>query len=305
MLTYEQLKHLYEREQSSFYLLDTERLVSNYIGLLHAFRSRYEPVIIGYSYKTNYVPYLCQTLHSLGAYAEVVSRLEYDLARKLGVSPEQIIFNGPLKTGEDTRLALEEGSILNLDSFSEIEWVTEYARDHPKREVQIGLRVNFDLREQGVSPLQNGYDVSRFGFCVENGNFQSALETLLMHANIRIVGLHGHFSTNRSLAVYERITKQLCSLAKQYLPGPIRYLDVGGGMYGNIPDSFGLSQIPTYDNYAETICSVMQEEFGTSDQRPALILEPGIALVGDVMEFVCKVIDVKENRDTTFVLVDG
>ena len=53
--------------------------------------------IIGYSYKTNYLPSLIKEMSNLGAYAEVVSRLEYDLALKIGVKPNKIIFNGPLK----------------------------------------------------------------------------------------------------------------------------------------------------------------------------------------------------------------
>lgn len=94
------------RCQSSFFLLDTNRLRDNYERFSRAFSSRYEQVSVGYSYKTNYLPYACQCLHRLGALAEVVSRLEYDLALKLGVEPTAIIFNGPLKTAEDIWLAL-------------------------------------------------------------------------------------------------------------------------------------------------------------------------------------------------------
>ncbi len=82
---------------SSFYLLNVSKLRENYKKIENAFKSRYENFIIGYSYKTNYLPYLCKELSKLGAYAEVVSRLEYDLAIKIGEDPKRIIFNGPLK----------------------------------------------------------------------------------------------------------------------------------------------------------------------------------------------------------------
>lgn len=274
----------------------------------HAFAAHYPKVVIAYSYKTNYLPFLCQTLHRAGAYAEVVSRLEYDLAIKLGVDPKQIIFNGPLKRKQDLIVALERESMIHLDSFSELEIVLEYAAAHPSRTIRIGLRVNFDLTSDssdGMSPLQNGYEVSRFGFCVENGNFAAALEQLSQQRNIEIIGLHGHFSTNRSLKVYETITRKLCHLANTYLQDTLRYLDVGGGMYGSLPETFPQQEVPSYEEYAAVIGSILQQELGTWSSMPVLIIEPGISLVADTLFFVCQVVDIKENRGSCFVTVDG
>ena len=117
-------------------------------------------------------------MSSLGAYAEVVSRLEYDLALKIGVEPAKIIFNGPFKTYEDIALALDGDSIINLDSFYEISKVKKYLVENPERKVKVGLRVSFDLTVNGKNPLQNGFKQSRFGFCVENGSFDNAINEL-------------------------------------------------------------------------------------------------------------------------------
>ncbi|WP_353936543.1 diaminopimelate decarboxylase [uncultured Brevibacillus sp.] len=304
---YEQgwLEHWSEQFQSPFYVLDDKRLVDNYQRMERAFSSRYDRLIIAYSYKTNYLPHLCRKLHELGAYAEVVSRLEYDLAQSFGVQPKQIVFNGPLKREEDIILALDGEAIVNLDSFSEIPSVIRYAKRHGQKEVKIGLRVNFDLSVNGESPLQNGYEVSRFGFCVENGNFERAIRELSQSPNIRVVGLHGHFSTNRSLGVYEQITQELCFLAREYLKGSLEYIDVGGGMYGELPASFGNKIAPSYEDYAEMITAVMKKELLPYGLHPVLIVEPGISLVADAVHFACRVVDVKENRGVRFVLVDG
>ncbi|QHZ55569.1 diaminopimelate decarboxylase [Brevibacillus sp. NSP2.1] len=305
MYSYEQLAAWRERCQSSFFLLDTNRLRDNYERFSRAFSSRYEQVSVGYSYKTNYLPYACQCLHRLGALAEVVSRLEYDLALKLGVEPTAIIFNGPLKTAEDIWLALELGSLVNLDSFSEIAPVLTYARQHPEQTVRIGLRVNFDLTRGGVSPLQNGYGVSRFGFCVENGRFAQALTLLAAVPNVRVAGLHGHFSTNRSVGVYRQIARELCRLGKAHLGEQLEYIDIGGGFYGELPATFGMVGVPSFDDYALAITAVLKDELAETTRLPQLILEPGISLVADAVEFVCQVVDVKENRGERFVLVDG
>lgn len=305
MYTYEQVRNWYDWHQSAFYLFDPERLLANYQRMQQAFTRHYPHVVIAYSYKTNYLPALCQTLHEAGAYAEVVSRLEYDLAIKLGVPRERIVFNGPLKREQDLVYALAGKSLVNLDCMSELDTVLDYAHRYPQQEVCVGLRVNFDLSEDGVSPLQEGFPVSRFGFCLENGDFLEALQELQSMPNIRVVGLHGHFSTNRSLRVYERITQTLCQLANTYLRDSLRFIDVGGGMYGCMPATISAKKVPSFEEYAAVIGRVLQAELGSWSEKPVLILEPGISLVADTISFVCQVIDCKESRGQRFVTVDG
>ena len=108
-----------------------------------SFSRRYDNFIIGYSYKTNYVPSLLKEMSKLVAYAEVVSKIVYDLALKIGVKPHNIIFNGPLKTYEDIALALEGNSIINLDSLYEIEYVRIYGLNNLEDQYSAGFHENF------------------------------------------------------------------------------------------------------------------------------------------------------------------
>ena len=291
--------------RDSFYLFNIDRLRNNYAVMLSAFKSRYKDVIIGYSYKTNYVPALIKEMSVLGAYSEVVSRLEYDLALKIGVPPENIIFNGPLKNYDDIKVALDGDSIVNLDSSYEIEFLKKYIEESNKS-IKIGLRVSFDMEMNGINPMQNGFKISRFGFCSANGSFEKAINELKDMENITVVGLHGHFSTNtRSLDVYKKITNTLCELGKKYLSSTLEYIDIGGGMYGNVPDSMRTDFIPTMDDYAEVICAILNREKKHFEKNITLIIEPGLSLVVDVFRFYCRVVDVKTNQDEHFVLVNG
>ncbi len=290
----------------SFYLFDVLKLRSNYMRMLSAFTNRYANVIIGYSYKTNYLPALLKEMNTLGAHAEVVSRLEYDLALKIGMEPKEIIFNGPLKSYEDIALALEKGSILNLDSFYEIELLGDYVRNYADCNLKVGLRVSFDLTGEGDSPHQSGFIQSRFGFCVENGNLEKAIKRLKCIGSIDVIGFHGHFSTKvRSVSIYRKITQKLCDLSKEYLMETLEYIDVGGGMYGNVPEEMNIKDIPTFDDYAEAICSVINKEKSHFKKDPLLIIEPGLSIVVDTFKFYSKVIDVKKNQEEIFVLVNG
>ncbi len=306
-MIHDDLSRLREKLGTSFYLLDVGKLEDNFRNFYRAFASRYEKVIIGYSYKTNYLPYLCKTLHKLGAYAEVVSGLEYELAEKLEVPPNQMIVNGPLKTYEEMERAILNGSIVNLDSFYEIGHLRRISAVNPGRQIKVGLRINFNLHPDDDSGPQNRVPSSRFGFCLDNGDFQRALCSLREIRNVKVSGLHGHFSTDRSLAAFERITDQLLLLADDFFPDSLDYLDVGGGFYGDVPESFGKNNTPTFDDYADAICSRMNRRWGEAafSRKPALILEPGISLVANVMKFVCEVVGIKQVRGETFVLVDG
>ncbi len=305
MFDYKIISELEMMWGSSFYILNVNKLRENYKKIADAFNSRYENFIIGYSYKTNYLPYLCKELSKLGAYAEVVSRLEYDLAIKLGEDPKRIIFNGPLKSKDDINLALKNESIINIDSFYELEFVKEYALNNPNQQIKVGLRLNFDISHNGTSALQEGYEVSRFGICVENGNLQDALNKLAALENIQLAGLHGHFSTrNREVESYRRITQTLCDIAKENRLDNLDYIDIGGGIYGELPLSFQKS-VPTFDDYAEVICQIMNHEFSNFEKKPTLIVEPGMAMVANTFIFIAKVIETKTIRNQTFVLVDG
>ena len=289
-----------------FFLFDVDKLVDNYSEMYAAFKSRYDNFIIGYSYKTNYLPALIKKMSTLGAYAEVVSRVEYELALKIGVEPSKIIFNGPLKLYDDIGLALEGESILNLDSFYEIELLKEYVEKNKDKDYKVGVRVNFDLRINGEIQLMDGFKRSRFGFCIENGDFEKAISDLASIQNIDVIGLHGHFSTStRSLAIYKKNAQMLCDLSKIFLSETLEYIDVGGGFYGHVPETMNIKEVPTFDDYAEEICSIINKEKVHFKNDPLLIIEPGLSMVADTFKFFCKVIDVKKNWNESYVLVKG
>ena len=102
---------------SPFYILDLDRFHRNYNDFLQRFKKIYSNTQIAYSYKTNYIPQLCKVAKELGGWAEVVSEMEYELAVRVGVKPEEIIFNGPYKSPGGIENAVLADSVVNLDSF--------------------------------------------------------------------------------------------------------------------------------------------------------------------------------------------
>ena len=130
-LNNEVLENMSKTLGDAFYLLDSSKFSNNFEELLSEFTAIYPKTNIGYSYKTNYTPRLCKLVNDMGGYAEVVSEMEYDLAIKIGVDPKMIIVNGPYKTERALEKFVLGESIVNLDSYVEVELLKEIAKNHP------------------------------------------------------------------------------------------------------------------------------------------------------------------------------
>jgi diaminopimelate decarboxylase len=283
----------------SFYLLDSKRFAQNYDEFLAAFTCIYPKTTIGYSYKTNYTPDLCQIVDQKGGYAEVVSEMEYDLALLCRVSPEKIIVNGPYKPRAALKRFLENGSIVNLDGFSELALVETLACQNPEQTFRIGLRCNFSI---------DNNTVSRFGFDVKDHNFFSAIKRLRGSANITISGIHCHFP-DRNAESYNIRADKILDLSQRLFKTPPSYIDIGGGYFGKMEETLKrqFGQVHEYAEYGNIIASRFAEFFSaySTDKKPILILEPGSALVADTMRYIARVIDIKTIRGKRIAMSSG
>ena len=277
----------------SFYILDTERFRQNYRELTEAFRRLYPRFAIAYSYKTNYIPRLCRIVNELGGYAEVVSGMEYQIARHSGVPAERVIYNGPCKDAATLRELLRGGGTANLDSLDDLTRVIDIAREQPSATLRVGLRVNF--------PVGDGVR-SRFGFDGEGDDFRTALDTLRHQPNLRLTGLHCHFACRR-LDTWRPRAEGMLALLDRFGLTPER-IDLGGGLFGKMEQSLRAqfdTPIPTYAEYAEAVCGVLAARYASDG--PLLLLEPGSALVGDCMRLAARVQSVKTVRGQAIATV--
>ncbi|MPZ17005.1 MAG: diaminopimelate decarboxylase [Luteitalea sp.] len=281
---------------SPFYVADTGRLRANMSALLASFRSYYPRTSVGYSYKTNYLPAFIRLAHDLGAYSEVVSRVELDLAMALGIPGSKIIFNGPVKTAPDLELALHAGARVNIDSLAEARLVAEIARD-ARTDFSVGVRCNLGR----LTPR------SRFGVDLDAADGQAVVKTLDACPNVQIVGLHCHYSGDRSAPRYQDRMRQMAHLHASVLGGrPLDFLNIGGGFSSRMSHELA-AQFPTppssFADYAASVGGQMAEAYGA--EGPMLILEPGMGVLADTMTLVTRVQAVKRLQDRSLAVVDG
>lgn len=289
-LNSEILRELQKEYGDAFYLLDTAQFEKNYAELRQAFSDIYPKFNIAYSYKTNYTPAICKIVDKMGGYAEVVSDMEMEIALRIGVKPEKIIWNGPYKNAEKVKELLLSGGTVNLDSAYEIDMMQRIAEEYPDKELHVGVRCNFEIND-GV--------VSRFGFDTESEEFKRVLDVIQNSHNLHLVGLQCHYASRRLDTWAPRAEGMLRILDRiGIIP---EHIDLGGGLFGKMPESLKAqfdSAIPVYDEYAKEAAGMIKNHYAglEEEKKPMLLIEPGSALVGDCMSFATKVVNIKSVR---------
>lgn len=271
---------------------------TEFLGCVHGFRdalkSRFLDVAIGYSVKTNSLPYAMREARRLGCSAEVVSHDEYQLARICGYKPSEIIYNGPMKSKETFLEAIVGGAVVNLETKRELVWLKELPAD---KRYDIGLRLNINISHVSPEDADGEDDNSRFGFSDESDEFNNALDDIADMKHIRLAGLHIHRTTHsRSPLFYERSVEYAAKVIEKYNLN-LNYIDVGGGYFGIFPNK------PTFQDYADVIYKSLRKHHL---ENLKVIVEPGNALTASCFSFISQVIDVKQIDSTTrFVTTDA
>jgi diaminopimelate decarboxylase len=272
--------------------LEQKEVVDNIRGFQNALTASFPKNLVGYSVKTNSLPYVMHLAKEQGCYAEVVSYHEYQLALKIGFSKDHIIYNGPMKSKETFLDALVHHAIVNIETWREIEWLKELPYDE---EYEIGIRININI--SSISPADENHpaDDSRFGFSYELGELSGALSRISKYSNIKVTGIHSHREPKtRSVFFYKNVIRYVQNIISEYKL-QLKYWDLGGGFFGTMRGK------PTYNEYVEAFYYAFAAEF----RNLTIIVEPGNAVVASGFDYVVEVIDIKEHDGKIFVCTNG
>jgi len=290
------IENLVKKYGSPLFIVSGEVLKNNIQEFKKIFSLKYSNVEVAYAYKANYLSEVLNIIHESGAWAEVASGFEYEIAKRAGLAGSSIVYNGPGKTKDNLIKAINEGALINADNNDEIKQLTEIAGERNKS-IDIGIRINVDV---GINQI-----VDRFGFNLENGDAFEAIKLCKDSGLLNPVCLHLHLTSYivepnsndeyipaqnirliwpKSADMYEIASRKICELAKEInskLGVEIKYLDLGGGF-------------PSIDNlnlYAEKTVKPLLSSF--KDKFPTLILEPGRAIVKNAVSLLTTVLSTK------------
>jgi diaminopimelate decarboxylase len=273
-------------ENNSAFIFHKSKFTENLRNFKSAFTKYYPDVVIGYSYKTNYVPDVCISAHQEGAWAEVVSEMEVDMALSHLKNKSHIIYNGPAKSKYSISQVVSAGGIINIDNNRDVEEIKEILMENPELTANVAFRLNSDY----------GDDFSRFGQLFETVYEQ--FQALIHHAQFNIIGFHLHLP-HRSLESFVYRLEVLIDALSRFDLHTIKYINIGGGFFGNLAlqlkETLGLDCVPSYEDYGELIGGRLFDFFSKKQvaSMPTLYLEPGSSVVADSFTFVSKIHSVK------------
>lgn len=295
------IRQLLQHDGTPVFICERDNLVDRYQALKQSLETRWGKHVIGYSFKTNYQVARSRILQDMGAWAEVVSAREYQMARQLEYPGSSIIFNGPLKPDDSLRAAIADGALININDHDELGRFIEITSDESTR-VDVGIRISSTLPRLGHS---------RFGFSLENDEASSAVERIRNSTGLNLVSLHSHlYGDTDDPEIYRVAARRLGEFAKSHIRDyrrALKFVDIGGGYpaHGPKPRSRSAWDPRPIDVYIKHATESLRPFFPDREACPALVVEPGRYLTCDGIILVTRVVHVKPRDEKQMVNCDG
>lgn len=284
------------------FVLDEDGVTASVRGIREALARHWPNGVLSFSFKTNTLPCLNRLLAAQGVWAEVVSGDEFALATACGYPRGAFVCNGASKSDEFIRAAADSGSLLHLDSLSEVRRHLALADGRP---TSFGVRINATEPDFEGEPL-SGPLASRFGLSVRDGDLRTLAELLRQHPNVRLTSLHLHCNTRtRGLAGYRWLVRFFSRIVRDYSLTEVETLDIGGS-FGHDFDrpGDGEGRWPSWNEYFAGIAEELTCA-GFSPNRLRLVIEPGSSLVSGCMSYVTRVVGERTFNGRRVLQIDG
>lgn len=256
---------------------------------------------LSYAIKANPMPAVVQHLSGLVDGLDVASANEMRVALDTPTSPSMISFAGPGKVSGELAQAVAAGVTIEMESQTEAERVTAIgARLGIRPRVAIRVNPDFAVKGSGMrmsgGPQQFGVDSERVPAMVRD----------LRSRDLDFLGFHifaGSQNLNAEILMEaQRKTVELAVRLAEEAGQELRYLNVGGGF--GIPYSEKDSALdlgPIGANLEQLLREVVRPRLGGT----RVAIELGRYIVGEAGVYITRVVDRKESRGRTFLVVDG
>lgn len=211
---------------SPFYIYDEKAIRANAAALKKAF-SWNEGFREYFAVKATPNPYIMKILKSEGFGADCSSGPELELARRVGLSGDAIVFTSNDTPAEEFQFARELGAILNLDDLTHIDYVEKHTGGLPER---ICFRYNPGRLREGNAIIGHPEE-AKYGFTREQlfEGYRIAQER-----GVKQFGLHTMVASNELSGDYfietARMLFDIVHEVHEKLGVRISFVNLGGGV---------------------------------------------------------------------------
>jgi diaminopimelate decarboxylase len=256
---------------------------------------------LSYAVKANPMPAVVHHLGGLVDSFDVASALELRTALNTTMPPSRVSFAGPGKTPAELSQAVAAGVTVEMESATEARRLVEIGQRLGIRP-RVAVRVNPDFEIKG-SGMRMGGGSQQFGLDAEQ---VPALLKELVGVEVDILGFHVFAgSQNLRAEILVEAQRNIVDLVlrlAEAAPSPVRYLSLGGGFgipYFKKDTPLDLTAIGA--NLAELLETKIRVHFPGA----RVVVELGRYIVGECGVYVTRIVDRKESRGRTFLVVDG
>lgn len=281
-----------------FFAYDRRRIDERIQSLRDALPSDLE---LSYAVKANPMPALVQHISTRVESLDVASGAELQVALDTPLGSEAISFAGPGKSVDELRRAVAAGVMIVVESRLEMHRITQVGAELGLRPV-VALRINPDFTVKG-SGMRMGGGAQQFGVDVEVapaviGEMEARdLDLRGFHVFAGSQNLHGEIL----LEAQRQIIDLMLRMAEHTSREP-SYLNLGGGF--GIP-YYSQDQPLDLGRVGAGLEHLVRTRLRPRFPEARVLLELGRYLVGESGYYVTRVVDRKESRGSTFLVVDG
>jgi diaminopimelate decarboxylase len=260
-----------------------------------------DDVQLSYAIKANPMPAVVQHLSGLVDAFDVASGLEMRTALDTPMPPSRVSFAGPGKTDAELRQAVAAEVTIELESDTEAARIAATGAALGIRP-RVAVRVNPDFAVKGSGMRMSG-GPQQFGVDAER---VPALLKELAATDLDVLGFHV-FAGSQNLradiiAEAQARTVDLMLRLAADAPDEIRYLNLGGGFgipYTDRDEALDLAAI------GANLTGLMRDHVRPHLPGARVVIELGRYLVGECGVYITRVVDRKESRGKTYLVVDG
>jgi diaminopimelate decarboxylase len=284
-----------------FYAYDRQLITNKVSYLKHILPDK---ISVSYAIKANPLVSLVHMLSHQVEGFDVASKKEMLLALQTGIPANKISFAGPGKSSDDIQAAIIAGVILHVESIGEIAKVASTAKKlQLKAEIAIRVNPSFELKLSGMK-MSGG--AKPFG--IDEEQIAQVLTKLPLDV-LNLRGFHiysGSQNLNADAIILSQqqtfaLAQKLTENTKKITQRNIDYLNIGGGF--GVP--YFANQLPLDINRIANNLEQLLDQYQPLVASTEIILELGRYLVAEAGIYVCKIIDKKVSRGTTYLVCNG
>lgn len=269
---------LAQRFGTPLYAYDVGAMRQQMRDFKRVFEERHLNYAVSYASKAFATIAMYEVAAQEGMHIDVVSGGEIYTALRAKFPMADVSFNGNNKSVEELTMAIENGlGTIIVDNFYELQVLHELLAERQQTQ-DILLRITPGVEAHTHDYISTGQTDSKFGFDVNSGQAEAALQQALADPNLNVLGVHAHIGSQIfDVTGFQMAAAKLVDLVHEWDFEP-QVINAGGGF--GIRYTADDEPLPAA-TFVEAIIDTIDEKTAAYGmQMPAVWIEPGRSIVG-------------------------